>query len=939
MSRRFPFLVQFAFWFSITAAPVLESHAAGGPGSALSFDGNDDRVQTITNTFSAIANSFTIEMWVKPTGFRTPTAEVNAGISDINQRFAVFPDHGDLSYGANRSAVGLSVGTNGISVFEHAVNYLPSLLVYPVALSNWTHVALVYVNRQPHLYVNGSLVRSGLTSTKTFVHPSANLGGSINAIGFGPFQGQIDEVRIWSVAQSATQLQTNRNRSLTGSEANLVVYYRCDEGGGNSLADSAAASPSNNGTLVNGTAWVPSAIQPFSPFVETLPASVTGTIKDTLNGIANPVGTNTIAWFEWGTTTNYGNLTPLRALGSGTANTNWNEVLVGVSMSVTYHFRAVASNSLGVAFGTNQTFTTQIFSLAISNLTFFLEDYSAAWGDYDNDGRLDLVLHGMEGGLGTHVTEVWRNTGNGFSNILNLLPGYELVPIAWGDADSDNRLDVLMLPWLFRNTGTGFSATNLGLPPALRLRWVAYDNDGRLDVLAVDYFSGVIAIYQNGGGGFVLATNITLPGIPSSLDWGDYDNDGRGDILVTVGTGTSGPYFTQVWRNTGSGFTNIHAGLPGLVGAAAWGDYDNDGRLDIVLAGRTNGLPSGAVAQVWRNTGNGFTNINAGLPGFFGISFVAWGDYDNDGRLDILLAGTTNYVSGTVTESTTQIWRNTGSGFSQINVGLPGIIDGTVAWGDYDNDGRLDLLLSGPTRIETNGVTYSGFISQVWRNNTPITNTPPVPPTGLSVSAIGNHLYFSWNAASDAQTPAAALTYNLRVGTTPGGSDLMSPQSLNTGRRLLPAHGNAHRMTTAVLRNLPLGNIYWSVQTVDNGFVGSTFSSESSFALHGAMGPAGSATFTPGDVNGDGMVSQAELNGVLANYWTYSPWLYLTNVAGLGGTNVTFALENSTAGAFSVEYTTNLTDWFFLGPATPRYLFTDTNAPAVPQRFYRLRWP
>jgi hypothetical protein len=82
-----------------------------------------------------------------------------------------------------------------------------------------------------------------------------------------------------------------------------------------------------------------------------------------------------------------------------------------------------------------------------------------------------------------------------------------------------------------------------------------------------------------------------------------------------------------------------------------------------------------------------------------------------------------------------------------------------------------------------------------------------------------------------------------------------------------------------------------------------------------------------------------ELNQVLTNYWPYSPWLYLTNVAGLGGTNVSFSLSNSIAGAFSVEYTTDFSNWYYLGAATPRYLFTDTNAPAVPQRYYRLRWP
>ena len=66
----------------------------------------------------------------------------------------------------------------------------------------------------------------------------------------------------------------------------------------------------------------------------------------------------------------------------------------------------------------------------------------------------------------------------------------------------------------------------------------------------------------------------------------------------------------------------------------------------------------------------------------------------------------------------------------------------------------------------------------------------------------------------------------------------------------------------------------------------------------------------------------------------------VTNTAGLGGTNVTFALtDDPVAAAFSVEYTTNLVDWYFLGPAAPRYLFTDTNAPALPQRHYRLRWP
>jgi hypothetical protein len=92
-------------------------------------------------------------------------------------------------------------------------------------------------------------------------------------------------------------------------------------------------------------------------------------------------------------------------------------------------------------------------------------------------------------------------------------------------------------------------------------------------------------------------------------------------------------------------------------------------------------------------------------------------------------------------------------------------------------------------------------------------------------------------------------------------------------------------------------------------------------------------------LNGDGTVTESALDSVLSNYFAHSPWLRMTNTAGLGRTNVTFTLDNSVAGAFSVEYSSNLVDWSLLGPATPRYLFLDTNAPANAQRYYRLRWP
>ncbi len=234
----------------------------GASGFALDLDGRNDEVDVAPTTFTGIVNNFTIELWANPAGNRSETAETNNGISGVSaqlrqiQRFAVFPDQGGLAYGANHVGAGLSIGRNGISAYEHGNNYLPSRLVYSNALSGWTHVALVYASRRPQLYVNGVLERS-TTVLGPFpnIHPSASLGGSTQAA-FGNFEGQLDEVRIWNVAFTQEQIQSNMLHRLTGDEPNLITYFRCDEGGGSLLTDSAAASPDPEGMLANGAAFI-----------------------------------------------------------------------------------------------------------------------------------------------------------------------------------------------------------------------------------------------------------------------------------------------------------------------------------------------------------------------------------------------------------------------------------------------------------------------------------------------------------------------------------------------------------------------------------------------------------------------------------------------------------------------------------------------------------
>jgi hypothetical protein len=151
------------------------------------------------------------------------------------------------------------------------------------------------------------------------------------------------------------------------------------------------------------------------------------------------------------------------------------------------------------------------------------------------------------------------------------------------------------------------------------------------------------------GGDFTLAsdtpTGVHLP----DAAWGDYDDDGDLDILLSGVAGITGPYTTEVWRNDGGGSFALASSAPtGIIeSSVAWGDYDDD--LDILLSGHTG---SGPVTEVWRNAGgDSFTPVGATLAGVY-YGSAAWGDYDNDGDLDILLAG--NSGSGLVTE----IWRS-----------------------------------------------------------------------------------------------------------------------------------------------------------------------------------------------------------------------------------------------------------------------------------------
>jgi glycosyltransferase involved in cell wall biosynthesis len=180
------------------------------------FDGNLEFVNT--PIFNTVVNSFTYEFWVKPEQQHEIFSESSFGIKgNKNQRYVIGPGHGESTF---RAGIGVSVGTNGISVFEHTHNHLPAVLVYQFPINDWIHVAIVYNNRIPSLFVNGEFKKRGLTSNKT-VHASGRLGGLLN---YGFFVGCLDEIRIWNYPRSQPQIKNDMIKTLSSNTTGLVFY-------------------------------------------------------------------------------------------------------------------------------------------------------------------------------------------------------------------------------------------------------------------------------------------------------------------------------------------------------------------------------------------------------------------------------------------------------------------------------------------------------------------------------------------------------------------------------------------------------------------------------------------------------------------------------------------------------------------------------------------
>ncbi|MDR0537757.1 MAG: VCBS repeat-containing protein [Tannerellaceae bacterium] len=283
---------------------------------------------------------------------------------------------------------------------------------------------------------------------------------------------------------------------------------------------------------------------------------------------------------------------------------------------------------------------------------------------------------------------------------MESFPFLYLAASAWGDFNNDGFLDVMI---------SGASH---------------YELDG--DSIGIPHNNipeGAVSIkhtflYKNNGDGTFTQVEHSFPNFDTGgIAWLDYDNDGNLDVFI-AGNTDNGRY-SGLWRNLGNGefedafpgtfeYFDIEGGMrPSRV--IAVGDYDNDGWIDLAFIGRKDGGEEARMVSLYKNLeGEDFLKVTNPVRGEKPFvqqngGSIAWGDYNRDGLLDLICFG---WISGTDDQKAyytgddfahygaCSLYTNNGDGtFSEPWI-FPAGEDGQVAWNDYNNDGKLDFALA-----------------------------------------------------------------------------------------------------------------------------------------------------------------------------------------------------------------------------------------------------
>lgn len=316
---------------------------------------------------------------------------------------------------------------------------------------------------------------------------------------------------------------------------------------------------------------------------------------------------------------------------------------------------------------------------------------AALWTDVNGDGETDLVFGD---GSDQNGVFLWRGQGR-FRVTRVTTAGRPFTDGVFADFDNDGDQDLavgsLNRGALLLNTNGRYEVVESALESfstqeTRGISSVDIDNDGWLDVFLVRRFGRPNLLYRGSPDGFVYQPGAhEAPSNSNAACWADFDQDGDVDLYVANGTGEA----DVLYRND-SGALQPAQTFPASSPSASstvcsWGDANGDGDLDLFV-----GSSSGNRSRLLLNRGGqledaperSFPAVNLDLFG------AVWGDVDNDGDLDLVVAGR---------NSAAWLFRNDGGQTAafEIEPSLTGPTFGVAAaLADYDRDGDLDLAIA-----------------------------------------------------------------------------------------------------------------------------------------------------------------------------------------------------------------------------------------------------
>ncbi|MBL9140034.1 MAG: VCBS repeat-containing protein [Verrucomicrobiales bacterium] len=532
-----------------------------------------------------------------------------------------------------------------------------------------------------------------------------------------------------------------------------------------------------------------------------------------LNADVTTFGQPTAAWMEWGSNREFGQTGSLQVIPASDHKQAWAGALFDLPSGTLLHARLVVSNQVGISRGTVFSFTTPAAS-SFGSLPWTLSTTGSAvmaWADFDEDGDMDLAV---ASGVARGVTMLGRGDGRGWFSEEILATNHPAAGSAqWTDADSDGDLDLLVAGVSASSPDRVFLNDNGRLiPVGLTARdltgmvspvWADFDQDGDPDPLMRR-----AALYRNLGRGRYGSMAPLAPSLSSDRTaWVNMGAPGQWDYVIIRDDAA------RVYRTRSPGLWETQPFvLPGVSETDSFTrDFTGDGLPDALL-----GLGGGRRPQLYGNDGGtNFVPLGSHFEGVAG-GLIGHGDFDGDGHPDVVTAQSSNLLVWLRTTNSYAALDPVRLKFAPTNYG--------IAFVDFDNDGRLDFSATDRRVNNTNRLA-------LYRNTLTSFRDVPVVPTNLVSEVISNRVILRWEMPTHA-VAGVLPTFNVEIGTAPGGRDVVNGWAdRDTGYRRVPRAGNAGYHREFMVRDLYPGTYFWTVQSVNEGYLGSPFASEGAFEI------------------------------------------------------------------------------------------------------------